>query len=393
MGLSLINNASTKANQQADAASLPISSWTSDSLSFLYEKSKAEHRTIPPLPPAEVAELIQKGEFERAVHGLGFILREGHVQILWTRTFPDEPLPTNAILDRIVHTPNLLRLTEPQTIVARMMHAAMSDGLHSSWHPSAKVFALLKPFFAQLAHEDPIDSHTPDSISDRVRGAASLIAAEASLRESTQPGGKAVLRAARHHGVPAVLFAAHHAYGGNAVPLVTEYCARNGTLNGNIWCPEFGYRASNADTIWGFEKDSHSWTKCFDRIAERKPNSKGTIIVAEPHAETQAIRNLVQVSFQESTLRAGCDLVIATDAAHAIRDLQRENITGVVTDLLMPLRSDSHTKSFGDHMVQDILEPWIPKADTQELLRKAREIEINTRDTLQKLFERLLALP
>ena len=369
--------------------------WSSPVVNELFQRAlnqpDPEH---PPLCPHTITTLLREGNFEAVVGGLGYILSESALGDMWKEHY-GRRASINSILDQLYADPAALPLTPAQECVVRMMHAIHSVGLDSVWHPSDRALEIIKPYSPQLDQGLPT-SHF--SLSFRVVGAASLIAAQGSLCESATPSGISVLRAAQDAGVPATMLTAHHTLGGDAIPFVAEYLRGEGLLNGNISCPRLGYDQPNADIYWELKESPEGWTNSCARLAEKGLASGGRLLIVEdfgqhpfetPH-KIELYKTMAR-GIQQSPLKH-LTAYLAKDQHEALSILHEGDVAGVVTDLYFPERFGSGSKELGDREVRRILGKFLGEADTESIMSQARSMECRVGAIVREEFEKLLTL-
>lgn len=369
--------------------------WSSPAVNELFQvalnQPDPEH---PPLCPHAITTLLREGNFEAVVGGLGYILSESALRDMWQERY-GRRASINTILDQLCANPAVLPLTPAQECVVRMMHAIHSVGLDSVWHPSDRALEIIKPYSPQLDRGLPTSRF---SLSFRVVGAASLIAAQGSLYESAAPSGIPVLRAAHDAGVPAVMLTAHHTLGGDAVPFVAEYLRNEGLLNGDISCPRLGYDQPNADIYWALKESPAEWTDSCARLAEKGLASGGRLLIVEdfgqhPFETPQKIElyKAMARGIQQSPLKH-LTTHLARDQHEALSILHEGGVAGVVTDLYFPERLGSGSKELGDREVRRILGKFLCETDTELIMSQARSLECRVGAIVREEFEKLLTL-
>ena len=369
--------------------------WSSPAVNELFQialnQPDAEH---PPLCPHTITTLIQEGNFEAVVSGLGYILSESALSRLW-KAHHGERVSLNTILDKLHTDPDALPLSEAQRCVVRMMHAIHSVGLDSTWHPSDRALEIIAPFAERL---DQGLRRSQSSLSFRVVGAASLIAAQSSLCESAAPSGVAILRAARDAGVPATMLTAHHSLGGDAVPFVAEYLRKEELLNGAISSPRLGYDDPSPDIYWALKEFPEAWRDSCARLAEKGMSSGGKLLIVEdfgqhPFETPQKIElyKTMASGIQQSPLK-DLTVYLARDQREALTLLQEGDVAGVVTDLYFPERFGSGSKELGDITVRRILGNFLSDTEIETVMSEAQSIERRVGVIVREEFHKLLTL-
>lgn len=379
------------------AGHLPTSGpeWSSPAVNELFkvalDQPDPEH---PPLCPHTITTLLQEGNFEAVVAGLGYILSEATLSKMWEARY-GRRAALNAILDKLHTDPTSLALSDAQRCVVRMMHAIHSIGLDSMWHPSDRALEIIAPFTARL-DQGLEPSHK--SLSFRVVGAASLIAAQSSLCESAAPSGIAVLRAARDAGIPAAMLTAHHSLGGDAVPLVAEYLRSEGLLNGGIACPRLGYDDPDPDIFWALKESPEAWRDSCLRLADKGLSSGGKLLIVEdfgqhPFETPQKIElyKAMANGIDQSPLKH-LTPHLARDQHEALTLIQAGDVAGVVTDLYFPERLGSGSKELGALAVRRILGNFLSDTEIDTVISAAQSVECRVGVIVREEFNKLLTL-
>jgi hypothetical protein len=348
----------------------------------------------------EVATLIDKGEYTRAVSELGWVLKERDLLDLAEAAPSSQRLNLSSLLTQIFYQLDSLNLSNEQRAVANMLYAVKVLGLDSDYHPSERATALLEPhrgnFPAKLSGY--LSHHPP------LPGAASLLAAQGSECEHSQPLGVLVLKEAAELRIPAILVTTNHTLGGDSVFVVADYLAKHNILagkvdSGDLWV---GSSASDGDVLWESRKDNIDvWKKAFTRLAAKGLHgpSKTILVVEDCHSgndhpdNPEVVCAPIKAAFADCPELGGYSLVFARDAGEGIDILHKDQIAGVISDLFMPMETASRSKIIGDTLVEKILAPYLTAGTVTNLLTTIRNIESAVGKIVRSEFEKLLATP
>ncbi len=342
----------------------------------------------PPPTPEEVFDLVETGKWETAVRRLDFIFSCRVLEKRWSDSRPGIHARIIDKLPEAVEHPEHLRLSTAEHAVSRMMYMLTTEGL-DSFHPTDKALNLVKEYAHVLDQNLDPRFCKGGRWSYRVWGAASLLSAEASLQEELQPCGIAVLEAARARNLPRIMFPSHHVVGGDAVELIADFCTRHGILGGNILCDRMIYDMPKPD-IFLISKDlTDNWEKPIRTLCELASGRSGDILIVEDELRSRNQDGaLIDI---EAFITAACEgkstLRFARDYGEALEIMNSHQIAAVGSDLYIPektgacARGDLNElgqKSLGNRLVHLVLDEFLSKNTVDDLLLKARRMEMST---------------
>ncbi len=380
-----------------------VGAWSSPSLCELFERAIARASELgapPPLAPRELAACVERGSFEEAVRGLSFILSPSEIcrRVAEESGLPSMPLDT--ALERVVSGAFRGDMTSAERSVATMLHAVRVLGLDSEMHPGDKALDLVAPFAERLNVDLDPHFHGGGALSYRVLGAASLVAAQASLMPAAQPCGIQILRMAHALGIPRLMVTSHHSLGGDAVPLIAEHCAREGLLNGEISCPRLGYASANPEIFWMMKESPEEWLQCFTRLADLGVRGGSYILVVEDSLglagqgrDAPAIQDVIWDAYRRCERLALNPLTIASNSSEAQGILGSLPVGGLLTDLFIPTEAGGTDKACGEASVHEVLGPYLREDEIAGLLRAGRAAEGSVAEIMERETIALLTAP
>ena len=378
--------------------------WTNTSIRERYVDACASferNHANRPVAPRELTALVSSGHFEEALRGLSFIIRPSDVVRRAYEMPGGETLTYNQAIDGVLQGTLAIPLSDAERAVVSMMRALRTIGLDSATHPGDRAIDLVTPFVSRLNQDlDSRYSNGNDSLSYRVLGAASLIAAQASRLPAAQPCGVQILRAAQERGIPRVMITSHHSLGGDAVPLIAEHCAREGLLSGEVTCQRLGYTSKSPDIFWVFKESPEAWLECFERLAQLHIPAGTYILVVEdtlgPLSDDPLALPVEQIIVNAHKQCAAFQfnpLTIAADEEEALRLLETLPIGGVMTDLFIPTAHESLDKSCGEATVREVLLPYLEHSEIDALLTAAQRVEREVAAIMEREAAALIGLP
>lgn len=394
--------------KQLDADNTPLNrlsgaalSWNCREIQELFLEAQRRHSGglgLRPLPPNEATALIVDGKYDEAVRGLSFIL-SGLDLLRATQRIPGSSF--NEALARIADGSVDVSFSRSQLCVARMVHAIRVLGLDSSTHAGDRAISLVQPYQSRL--EQGLAAKYCSSqatLSHRLIGAASLIAAQASRDPSAQPCGVQVVRAARERSMPCIMISSHHALGGDAVPLIAEHCAKEGLLNGKVSCQRLGFTNSAADIFWVLKQYPTAWVECFNRLGDLAAGRQGGLLVVQDTVGSFSddllpfpIEDVIRDVHRTNIALRDKPLCIVPDREQAMAALDSASWAAVATDLFMPTCTGSTDKSCGEATVREVLLPYIEHSDIDLLLRTAQTVEEEVYAIVHRELAELLMMP
>lgn len=377
-------------------AGLP--SWRSPALQQRFEQAQQSHASgeaIRPLLPAEAAALLVDCRYEEVVRGLSFILSGRDLLRAIQQSNPPRHSAFNDCLSDLVAGRIATPLSPAQLSVARMVHALRVLGLDSATHAGDRAISMVQPYREKLENGIPEHLQTSgNTLSHRVVGAASLIAAQASRDPAAQPCGVQIARAARERRLPCIMVSSHHALGGDAVPLIAEHCAREGLLNGEVSCQRLGFTSNRAHIFWVFKQDPLAWRECFERLGAMTTAATGHVLIVQDTLSSLSddllpfpIDEVIRAAHSQSPTLCNKPLMVAQDKEQAMEAMASFPIAAVATDLFMPTRAGSQDKSCGEATVREVLMPYLQHSDIDLLLTAAQAAE----DEVASVMSRELA--
>lgn len=375
---------------QIDAKEAPLNGysgtvrcWNSPELQDRFLKAQAKHSEgngLRPLPPVEATALIVDGKYEEAVRGLSFIL-SGRELLRATQRVAGASF--DEALEKIADGRVDVSFSRGQLCVARMVHAIRVLGLDSATHAGDRAINMVQPYESLLEQglEAP-GASSRGTLSHRVVGTASLIAAQASRDSAAQPCGVQIVRAARERDLPCIMISSHHALGGDAVPLIAEHCAKEGLLNGQVSCQRLGFTNSKADIFWVFKQDPTAWTECFSRLGDIAAGRQGGLLVVQDTVGSLSddllpfpIEDVIRGAHAKNSALRDKPLHIVPDKEQAMAALESSQWAAVATDLFMPTCTGSADKSCGEATVREVLLRYLEHSDIDLLLCRAQAAE------------------
>ncbi len=386
--------------------SAPSLKWSSMQLEDQYVQCLTDYRSgakqYPPPTPEEVFGLVETGRWETAVRRLDFIFSCRLLEKRWSDSHPGVAARMLDKLQEAVDHPERLRLSKAEHAVCRMLYMLVTEGL-DSFHPNDKALNLVKEYAHVLDENlDPRFSKG-GRWSYRVWGAASLLSAQASLQEALQPGGIAVLEAARAKGIPRIMFPSHHVVGGDAVELIAEFCTRHGILRGNILCDRMIYDMPNPD-IFLLSKDlPDNWRKPIKALCELAAGRSGDILIVEDELRSRnQDGNPINIeAFITAAYEGQGTLLFARDYREALDIMNSQQVAAVGSDLYIPektgtcARGDLNElgqKGLGNRLVHRILDEFLSQDTVDDLLLKARRMEMSIYQRMRSELSKVIGL-
>lgn len=378
--------------------------WRSQSIQERFEKAQLAHASgsgIRPLPPRDALSLLVDCRYEEVVRGLGFILSGAELRAAAQKLNPSAAARTfNESLTELTTAKSNKELSPAQLCVARMVHALRVLGLDSATHAGDRAISLVEPYAHLLEHGLSVElQRSAGTLSHRVVGAASLIAAQAHRDPAAQPCGVQIVRAARERGLPCIMVSSHHALGGDAVPLVAEHCAREGLLNGEISCQRLGLTPQDAHIFWFFKQDPLNWQECFHQLGAIAVHSSGHLLVVQDTLSSLSddllpfpIEDLIREAHAKCHALSSKPLIIVPDKEQAMEALDSLPIAAVATDLFVPTKLGSLDKSCGEATVREVLAPFLDEDQINGLLRDAQSVEDEVATVMSQEIAALLLM-
>jgi hypothetical protein len=284
-----------------------------------------------------------------------------------------------------------------------MLYLLATEGL-DSFHPSPRAIDLVRKHAHALDHDLDSRFYKGGKLSYRVRGAASLLSAEASLPEELQPCGIAVLEAARSRNIPRIMFPSHHAVGGDAVELIADFCTRHGILGGNISCDRMVYDMPQPDIFLISKDEPENWRRPMTALCELASGHSGDILIVED--ELHPCNQNGQPVDVEAIITAvrgelPCTLHFARDYTEALDIMNSHLIAAVGSDLYIPEKAgtcarggltDLRHKDLGNRLVHRVLDEFLAKETVEELLLEARRLEMTIYQSMRSELHKIVTL-
>jgi hypothetical protein len=355
-------------------------------------------RLVPPPTPDEVLGLVESGKWDSVLRRLDFICSRRVLEVRWKELRPGESFK----LQEALHHPEDLQLSDAEQGIVRMLHTLDAEGYDPA-HPSDKALSLVEGYSAELDRDLDSRFKRGGRRSYRLRGAASLLSAEASMQESLQPCGVAVLREARNRDIPRIMFPSHHVLGGDAVALIADFCSRQGILQGSIRCDRREYDMPDPD-VFLISKDSpNNWVDPMRALYECARDRSGAVLIVEDElfVRDQDYQQIDVRRYITQAYEGEHELLFAQDFEEALQYMTTRQVAAVGSDLYMPehLRTCSsgvlnhlNQKGLGNSIVHEILDSFLSEGTVDRLLEESRRSDFRIYDSFRLELEKLITI-
>lgn|GEM_PF-5807613 len=386
--------------------SRPRHQWRSTEIVALYGEQMKDFvnhkRLVPPPSPDEVLGLVESGKWNSVVRRLDFIFSDRLLEKRWNELQPTKSSSRAQKLQEAIDRPESLRLSDAEQAVLRMLHTLEAEGYDPA-HPSDKSLSLVKGHAAELDRDLDSRFKRGGRWSYRVLGAASLLSAEASMQESLQPCGVAVLREAQNRGLPRIMFPSHHVLGGDAVALIADFCSRQKILRGNIRCDRRACDMPNPD-VFLISKDSpNNWLDPMRALYEQATARAGAVLIVEDEllVRDQDYQQVDVRGFITQAYQGRHELLFAQDYEEALYYMSSRPIAAVGSDLYMPEHFGSgssgvsnhlNQKRLGNTIVHEILDSFLSEGTVDQLLAEARRSDFKIYDAFRAELGKLITI-